>query len=156
MAKEDEERSEEGLGEGEHDHSDGEGAGEMAAGRGDEGPEEKGEDQDEIDAAGGAVGELDDGGDGRVMLDDGAVAERPVVAAAGAGACGADGGAPDDDGDVIGEDTPGEAAQSRGWAGGGDGGGSSGGHANIRRFILVRENGRRARLPVWGRMTGWR
>lgn len=91
VAEQNEERAEQGFIEGEDENGNGEGAGEMTAGSRSEGPEEEGEDAEEIDAAGGAVGEFDEGGKAGVMLDDGAVTERPVVAAAGAGARGADG-----------------------------------------------------------------
>ena len=128
MAEEDEERAEEGFIEGEDENGDGEGAGEVAAGDDGEGPEDKREDAKQIDAAGGAVGELDEGGDPGMVLHEGAIAERPVVAAAGAGAGGADRGTPDDDGNVVSEDAPGEAAQGCRWARGGSGSGGGGDH----------------------------
>lgn len=111
MAKENQERAEESFIEGEDEDSDGAAASKVAARSGGEREEDKGEDKNEVDAARGAVGELDEGGDGGVMLDDGSVAKRPVIAAASAGAGGANGGSPDDDGDVVRENTPREAAQ---------------------------------------------
>ncbi len=133
VAEEDEERAEEGFIEGEDENGDGEGAGEVAAGDGEEGPEEKGKDAEKVDAAGGAVRELDEGGDPGMVLHEGAVAERPVVAAAGAGAGGADRGTPDDDGDVVSEHAPGEASQGCRRAGGGNDARSCGGHVSVRR-----------------------
>jgi hypothetical protein len=123
MAEEDEERAEEGFIEGEDENGDGEGAGEMAARDGGEGPEEKGEDAEKVDAAGGAVGEFDEGGDPGMVLHEGAVAERPMIAAASAGAGGADCGTPDDDGNIVSEHAPGEASQGCRRAGGGSGSG---------------------------------
>jgi hypothetical protein len=114
VAEEDEQRAEESFIESEDEDGDGAGAGEVTAGNGDEGPDEKCENANEVDTAGGAVGELDEGGKGGVMLDDGSVAERPMVAASRAGAGGADSGSPDDDSDVVGEDSPGKAAERGG------------------------------------------
>lgn len=139
MTEENEERSQQRFVEGEDEDGDGEGAGEMTTGDDGEGPEEEREHAEKVDAAGGAVGELDEGGEGSVMLQDGSVAKGPVVAASGAGAGGADGGSPDDDGDVISEDAPGEATQRGGRVSGRDGGnGGGGGHAEVRNSILVR------------------
>ncbi len=139
MAEEDKERSEEGFVDREDQNGGSPGAGEVAARGGGEGPEEEGEDADEIDAAGGPVGKLDEGGDGGVMLDQGSVAERPVVPAAGAGAGGADSRAPDNDGYVVREDPPGKAAQ-RSWGASrrGSVGGDGGDHARFRSSIVVR------------------
>jgi hypothetical protein len=62
---------------------------------------------------------FNDRGEGRVLLDDGAVAEGPVFSAACAGAGGSDGCSPENDGDVVGEDEPGEGAEgARGWGDG--------------------------------------
>ena len=131
MAEEDKKRAEERFVEGEDEDGYGTGASEVTARDGDEGPDNKGEDAEEVNAAGSAMRKLDQGGDGGMMLDDGSVAERPVVAAAGTRAGGANGGSPDDDGDVVGEDAPGETAERarglRGKARGRNGGG--GGHA---------------------------
>lgn len=133
VAEENEERAEERFIEGEDENGDGEGAGEMAARDGGENPEQQGEDAEEIDAAGGAVRELDEGSDPRMVLHEGAIAEGPVVAAAGAGAGGADRRTPDDDGNVVRKDSPGEAAQRCGWACGGNDARSCGGHVSVRR-----------------------
>jgi hypothetical protein len=102
----------------------------VAARNGGEGPDDKSEDAEEVDAAGGAVCELDEGRYGGMMLDHGSIAEGPMVAAASAGAGGADGGSPDDDGDVVREDEPGETAERGGGMGcRGCGGWDGGGHA---------------------------
>lgn len=137
VAEENEECAEESFIEGEDEDGDGEGAGEVAARDGGEGPEEEREDAEQIDAAGGAVRELDEGGDPGMVLHEGAVAEGPVVAAAGAGARSADRRSPDDDGNVVSKDSPGKTAQrgrgARGWSGGGGGGD----HRRVRSSILV-------------------
>lgn len=133
MAEQNEERAEQRFVKSEHENGEGEGAGKVAARRGEEGPEKQREDAEEIDAAGGAVGKLDEGCDRRVMLNDGAVAERPVVAAAGAGASGANRGSPDNDSDVVSEHAPGESPESCGGAGC-RGDGSCGDHAEGPKF----------------------
>lgn len=129
MTEEDEERAEESLIEGEDEDGDGAGSGEVTAWGGGEGPREQCENANEVDAAGGAMRELDEGGEGGMMLDDGSVAEGPVVAAPCAGAGGADGGSPDDDGDVEGEHAPGETAERGGRTSGGGDGDGGGDHA---------------------------
>ena len=91
----------------------------MAFGRGEECPDDQRDDGDESDAAGGAVRVFDERGDGGVLLDNGAVAEGPVFSTACAGTGGANGGSPEDDGDVVGEDNPSEGLEgARGWGGG--------------------------------------
>ena len=85
VAEEDKERPQQSFVEGEDEDRDSEGAREVTGRDRGEGPEKKREDAEEVDAAGGAVGKLDEGGDGGVMLDDRAIAEGPMVAAACAG-----------------------------------------------------------------------
>lgn len=85
----------------------------MTARSGAQGPEEQAEDSDERDAARGAMSELDEGRSSGVALDDGAVAERPVISTTRAGAGGAYGCSPENDGDVVDQDSPGIAIQ--GW-----------------------------------------
>ena len=65
-----------------------------------EGPDDEQRHQCQIDSAGDPMGELDDGIQAGRTRQHLAVAERPVLAAAGAGAGGAHEGAPQDDGDV--------------------------------------------------------
>jgi hypothetical protein len=145
MAEEDEKRAEQGFVKGQDENGDGAGACEVTARDGGEGPGDEGEDAEEVDAAGSAVGKLDEGCDGGVVLDQGSVAEGPVVATASAGAGGADGRSPNDDGDVVGEDGPGEAAERagrlRGGACGRNGGG--GGHAGSSKFDFSPRRGER-------------
>ena len=146
VAEENEKRTEERFIEGEDEDGDGEGAGEVATRDGEEGPEEQRKDAEQVDAAGGAVRELNEGGDPGMVLHEGAVAEGPVVAAACAGAAGSDGGSPDDDGNVVSEDSPGEAAQRGRRAGNGECDGSGGDHAGSEESILVRWIGECGRL----------
>jgi ribose transport system substrate-binding protein len=62
-------------------------------------------------AAGEPVHELDDGGDLRGLGDGDPVTKRPVLATTGAGAGGANNRAPQDDGDIAGENDPGVLAK---------------------------------------------
>ena len=109
LAEQDEQGSEKRLVQSENKGRDSSSAGEMTAGNGAEGPEEQADDGEERDAAHGAVGEFDQCRGGGMVLDDSAVAERPVISAACAGAGGAHGCSPEHDGDVVGEDGPGIA-----------------------------------------------
>ena len=112
QAKLDEKRAENGFNQSECDDGYGGRAREMAAHGCGECPYQQAYGGEEGDATGDAVRELDDGVCGGGVLKDGSVAERPVIAAACAGAGGADHGSPENDGDEIGEHGPGEAAKS--------------------------------------------
>jgi hypothetical protein len=81
--------------------------------------------------------ELDKGREGRMMLNDGSVAEGPVVAASCAGAGGTDSRSPDDDGNVIGEYCPGEAPQRGGRAGCRGSGNGGGDHARCPKLNFM-------------------
>jgi hypothetical protein len=78
-------------------------------------PREQRDDGEEGEAARGAVRELDDHLRARRLRDDLAVAQRPMGAAARAGTRGADVGAPGDDAEVAGENTPREARDLGHW-----------------------------------------
>lgn len=67
-----------------------------------EGPDDEQRHEGQIDAAGDAVGELDDGIQAGRTRQDLAITERPVFAATGSRAGGAHKGAPQDDGNVEG------------------------------------------------------
>ena len=86
----------------------------MTARCGAECPHEQADNGQKCDSTGSAVSEFYERGLCRIMLNYGAVAERPVVSAASAGAGGAYCGAPNDDCDVVGENTPGETVKSPG------------------------------------------
>ena len=77
-----------------------------------EDPDEKRHDQEQGHPAREPVRELDERGRGLRARNDLAVAERPVAAAARAGAGGAHDRAPEDDEDVVAEDHPGETGQT--------------------------------------------
>ena len=111
----DEESAEDGFNQCECDDGDGGGAREMSAHGSCEGPDEKADGGEEGDAAGDAMGELDECVRGGGVLEDGSVAEGPVVSAAGSGTGGADDCSPEDDGDEVGEDGPGKVAESWRW-----------------------------------------
>src|SRR5271157_6038143 len=111
LAEQDQQCSEKRLVECKNKGRDGGGAGEVPARSGAASPEEQAEDGDESHAARGAVGELDEGGGGGVVLNDRAIAERPVISAACAGAGGAYGCSRKNDGDVVDKDSPGGAIQ---------------------------------------------
>src|SRR6266568_5140925 len=95
----DEKRAEDGLNEREGNRRNGGRTREMAADGAGERPHQQSDGRKERDAACDAMCELDDGvGAGRV-LQDSAVAQRPVVAAASAGARGTHQGSPENYGD---------------------------------------------------------
>ena len=77
--------------------------------------------------------ELDHGVDAGRVLDDYAVAERPVFAAAVARAGCPDQSAPDDDGYEVGQHAPGKAAEGRRWEAIYMGGSGSGRHDHVLR-----------------------
>jgi hypothetical protein len=110
----DQQRPEDGFKEREDNRSNGGGAGQMALDGSGEGPRQQAENRDQREPACDAVRELDHGLDGRRWLQDSAVAERPMVAAACARAGGADQRAPEDDGDEVGKNAPRETAKSGG------------------------------------------
>ena len=108
VAKLDEERAEEGLVQEQEGRDAEEDAGSGTFGGGTDGP--GGKQNHGQDGAGDhlAVDELNDGVESGREGDDLAVAERPVIAAAGAGAGGAYECSPKDDEDVVGDDDAGE------------------------------------------------
>ena len=79
-----------------------------------EGPDEKADGREEGYPAGDAMRELDHGVHGGRALEDGSIAEGPVVSAACACTGGADNGSPEDHGDEVGKDSPCKIAQSGG------------------------------------------
>ena len=97
VIEQDEACAEEGFEEQEAERPESGAAEDVAGRKGAESPDDEQDDGGERGAAHEAVGELDDGLDGGIAGDDDAVAERPVVAAAGSGAGGADDGAPEND-----------------------------------------------------------
>jgi len=103
--------SEERFVQSEDESSDGGDSGKMATRRGPKGPDKQTNDGEKSDTTGSTVCEFNQSGCGRVMLNDRAVAERPVVSAARAGPSGAYSGTPQDDKNVVCEDGPGVAIQ---------------------------------------------
>ncbi len=127
VVEQDEAGAEEGFEQEEAEGPEGSAAEDVAGGKGAESPNDEQDDGGERGAAHDAVGEFDEGFDGGGAGDDDAVAERPVVAASGPGAGGADDGAPEDDEHVIEQDGEGVAAES-GRGGDARGGGKAGSH----------------------------
>ena len=128
VAELDEQRAEHGFKQREDYGGDGCWPRQVSANRAGVSPCEQGDDRDERDAAGDAMGELDHGVYARRVLQHSAVAQRPMGAAACAGAGGADQRAPQNDGDEIDQHAPGEAAQGSRWLAFGIDGDCEGGH----------------------------
>src|SRR6516225_3213773 len=84
----------------------------MVFGEGAVGPDDQAEDQEGVDAARCAVAELDKALDGGELRNYFAVAEGPVIAASGAGASSAHISAPQHDGNVVNQHSPGVARES--------------------------------------------
>src|SRR5436305_10440686 len=84
----------------------------MTPGPGPERPDREAHHQQQGDPAGQAVRKFDDGRDLRRPWDHHAVAERPMAATPGPGACGTDDRSPEDDGDVAEEGDPGVAGEA--------------------------------------------
>src|ERR1017187_510905 len=103
--------AEDGFNQREGYRGHGKGAGEVAARGAEERPNQQTHDPEERQAAGDAVGEFDEGVEAGGVLQHSAVTERPVVAASGPGAGGADKGSPENDGDEISKNSPGKATQ---------------------------------------------
>ena len=103
--------AQQGLIEGEHGCSDDAHPGQMFPRRGAEGPYQQCQNGDHRDAARHPMGKLNDGGDSRMGLNDHAVAQRPMIAAAGSRSGGPDQPSPKDHGDVVSQHAPRKAAE---------------------------------------------